>query len=74
MWWQSTRMDRDKGLLKQNNLTWSEIAATKLVLLQMAVVFSLNQYQLETYSKIFSADRLIVDDECISVKAHYWDC
>src|SRR5215212_9639839 len=65
---QSTRMGRDKGLLKQNDVTWSEIAASKLALLQIPVFCSVNQWQLEVYSKIFLAGNLIVDDECIFVK------
>jgi molybdopterin-guanine dinucleotide biosynthesis protein A len=65
---QSTRMGSDKGLLTQNNLTWSQITASKLALLHIPVIVSVNEEQSKTYSKIFSADHLITDDKSISVK------
>ncbi|MGZ3940239.1 MAG: molybdenum cofactor guanylyltransferase [Flavisolibacter sp.] len=65
---QSTRMGSDKGLLRQAEQSWAEIAAAKLSSLQMDVVISVNNEQFEDYSSIFPSDRLIVDDETISVK------
>lgn len=65
---QSTRMGSDKGLLGQAEQTWAEVAAAKLSSLQMDVVISINNEQIEDYSRIFRADRLIVDDESMSVK------
>lgn len=61
-------MGSDKGLLRQAEQTWAEIAAAKLSSVQMDVVISVNKEQFEDYSRIFPADRLIVDDENISVK------
>lgn len=65
---QSRRMGSDKGLLKQVDLTWAEIAVAKFSKLEMDVLISVNKEQLENYSNIFSTDQLIVDDEGISVK------
>ena len=61
-------MGSDKGLLKQVDLTWAEIAAAKFSKLEIDVVISVNREQFESYSKIFPADKLIVDDQRISVK------
>lgn len=65
---QSTRMGSDKGLLRKRSVTWAELAVSKLVSLNVPVVLSVNEGQKEAYSKIFSEDELIMDDECISVK------
>lgn len=64
----STRMGTDKGLLKSDNLTWAETAAKKLSSLQIPVVISVNQGQLDAYSKIFPSHELIADDDSIAVK------
>lgn len=61
-------MGSDKGLLKLFDLTWAEIAAVKLSKLQIDVLISINKEQFESYSKIFPAHKLIVDNESISVK------
>lgn len=64
---QSTRMGSDKGLMKQGNLTWTEVAVAKLRSLGIPVVVSVNRKQVDTYSKTFSLNELIVDDENILV-------
>lgn len=65
---QSTRMGSDKGLVKQGSLCWSEIAVSKLSTLGIPVVISVNRKQVDSYSKIFSSNELIVDVETIFVK------
>src|SRR4051812_4885506 len=65
---QSTRMGADKGLLKQGSLTWAELAAHKLSSLQIPVSLSVNKEQATIYSKIFSPDQLIIDNEALSIK------
>lgn len=64
---QSTRMGSDKGLMKQGNLTWTEVAVAKLRSLGIPVVVSVNRKQVDTYSKTFSLNELIVDGENILV-------
>ena len=65
---QSTRMGTDKGLLMQNDLTWVDIAVSKLSPLQIPVVVSVNKKQADIYAKTISVSRLIVDSDNISVK------
>jgi molybdopterin-guanine dinucleotide biosynthesis protein A len=65
---QSTRMGTDKGLLKKDDLTWTEIAVEKLSSLELPIVVSVNQNQVGSYSKIFPADKLVIDNEAIPVK------
>ena len=64
----STRMGSDKGLLKQKQQTWAELAETKLSSLKIPVVISVNEKQQALYSAIFSPDKLIVDSSNINVK------
>lgn len=65
---QSSRMKSDKGLLMHNAKTWAEIAFEKLCGLQIPIKLSINEHQFKAYSKIFSEDLLIVDDNLIEVK------
>lgn len=59
----STRMGTDKGLLKEEEQTWAEIAASKLTALALPVVVSVNDQQAPVYEQIFSKEQLIVDKE-----------
>ena len=58
-------MGSDKGLLKRNNLTWAEIAASKLSALELTVFVSVNKEQLQTYSEYFKHGNLIVDEQSL---------
>lgn len=57
----STRMGSDKGLLKEEEETWAEIAARKLAALNLPVFVSVNRKQVPTYSQIFPGEQLITD-------------
>jgi molybdopterin-guanine dinucleotide biosynthesis protein A len=65
----STRMGTDKGLLKDEEQTWAELAARKLTALQLPVVISVNQQQRQLYEQIFFPEQLIVDSDSFSAKA-----
>ncbi|MFM7023386.1 MAG: molybdenum cofactor guanylyltransferase [Flavobacteriales bacterium] len=60
---QSTRMGRDKGMIKKGNLTWGEIAREKLLTLNIPVIVSVNEEQVDEYEKVFSPSDLLVDAE-----------
>jgi molybdopterin-guanine dinucleotide biosynthesis protein A len=57
----STRMGRDKGLIRQRNISWAEQAFQKLQQLTSEVYVSINARQAAEYGKIFLPDRLIID-------------
>ena len=61
-------MGSDKGLLKTNDLTWAEIAFSKLLSLQIPVYVSINTNQAEAYLKYYHPSQLVVDDESIAVR------
>ncbi|GAA4730652.1 molybdenum cofactor guanylyltransferase [Flavisolibacter ginsenosidimutans] len=65
----STRMGSDKGLLKEENSTWAEVAAQKLAALQLSVVISVNRQQVQAYAQIFPNEQLLVDNEIFDAKA-----
>lgn len=65
----STRMGRDKGLLKEEEETWAEFAVRKLQALDLPVFVSVNPQQVPIYEQIFSAKQLLVDNERFSEKA-----
>ncbi|HEU4902888.1 MAG TPA: molybdenum cofactor guanylyltransferase [Flavisolibacter sp.] len=65
----STRMGTDKGLLKEEEQTWAEIAASKLTALDLPVVVSVNDQQAPVYEQIFSNEQLLVDKEIFDAKA-----
>lgn len=65
----STRMGTDKGLLKEEEQTWAEMAARKFTALQLPVVISVNESQFPVYEQIFPAGQLVIDNECFAAKA-----
>lgn len=65
----SSRMGNDKGLLKEEEVTWAELAAQKLVALQLPFFVSVNSQQVQTYAQIFSEEKLVVDNKLFDAKA-----
>jgi molybdenum cofactor guanylyltransferase len=65
---QSQRMGSDKGLLKQEEKTWTQSAIDKMSALNIPVKISVNKNQYPTYAEIFSANDLIIDNDTLSVK------
>ncbi len=57
----SSRMGTDKGLLQKDGKTWTELAYDKLTTLGLPVKLSVNEHQLETYSKLFDPALFIKD-------------
>lgn len=57
----STRMGKDKGLLMLEETPWAEGAAQKLEQIGVPFCVSINADQIESYSKHFEKDRLVVD-------------
>lgn len=64
----STRMGTDKGLLKEEAVTWAELAAQKLTAVGLPVVVSVNQQQFPAYAQIFAEAQLVVDDAASRAK------
>ncbi len=62
-------MGSDKGLLKEEEETWAEIAAKKFRALHLPVAVSVNAQQVGPYSQIFSEDILITDNPAFADKA-----
>lgn len=60
---QSKRMGRDKGLIEKDGQTWAQLALERLQTLQIQVVLSINETQLEKYAAIFDRSMLIVDNQ-----------
>lgn len=65
----STRMGSDKGLLKEEEETWAEMAARKLQAIGLPVVVSVNAQQFKLYENIFEQEQLIPDNESLHFKA-----
>ena len=65
---ESKRMGSDKGLLKKEDHTWAEAAETKLSALPLPTYLSVNKEQEESYSEIFSEEKLVVDNTTLGVK------
>jgi molybdopterin-guanine dinucleotide biosynthesis protein A len=65
----STRMGSDKGLLKEGEDTWAELAARKLTAIGLPPVVSVNAQQAEVYENIFEQEQLIIDKEDLGFKA-----
>lgn len=65
---QSTRMGKDKGLLKEGTQTWAQMAAQKLAVFQQPVAVSVNRRQLPAYSTLFSKEQLVPDNDDVAVK------
>ncbi len=63
----STRMGRDKGLLRQASQTWAQMAFDKLYALNIPVVVSINHTQLKSYKAIFSEELLITDNDVFNM-------
>jgi molybdopterin-guanine dinucleotide biosynthesis protein A len=58
---ESKRMGSDKGLIEINGKTWVKHTAEKLSALNMKVVVSVNEQQVESYSRIFNVEELVID-------------
>ena len=65
---QSLRMGTDKGLLNHQDKLWAQVAADKLVSLDLPVKFSVNPLQQSTYTGYFGDQQLIVDDPLLDVR------
>lgn len=64
---ESTRMGTDKGLLKEADITWAELAASKLETLHLPVVVSVNKQQ-PAYQTLFPKERLVIDRDDLPLK------
>lgn len=58
---ESKRMGTDKGLIMKEGETWAQIVAGKISALELPVVVSINERQVEDYGRLFSVDQLVVD-------------
>ncbi len=65
---QSSRMGSDKGLLVHEAKTWAQTAFDKLGTLKIPIKFSVNDLQQSEYAKVFTAEKLIIDDTSLSIK------
>ena len=66
---QSTRMGQDKGLLKEEEETWAEIATRKFHALRLPAFISVNDAQYPVYEQIFSGAELLTDNPVFNAKA-----
>jgi molybdopterin-guanine dinucleotide biosynthesis protein A len=60
-------MGSDKGLLKNNSITWTEIALNKFKALKLPVILSVNHQQYSLYSKTFLNSVLIKDNATLKI-------
>lgn len=58
---QSTRMGEDKGLITTGDTIWSKHAVARLKQLNISVVVSINESQLEEYKTVFREEKLVID-------------
>lgn len=65
---QSSRMGKDKGLLKLEAKTWTQTAMDKMALLSLPVVVSVNATQYSDYATIFPSSQLVKDDDSLRLK------
>ncbi len=66
---QSTRMGRDKALLKTvSDITWVQTAVNKFITLKFPVLISISQEQFDNYSDLFSTSELVLDDNLLLLK------
>jgi molybdenum cofactor guanylyltransferase len=65
---QSSRMGSDKGFLVHEAKTWAQTAYDKLAALNIPIRFSVNNMQQGEYAKVFTAEKLIVDDVSLLIK------
>ncbi|MEJ7683079.1 MAG: molybdenum cofactor guanylyltransferase [Segetibacter sp.] len=63
----SSRMGSDKGLLEQENHTWAELTASKLIALKLPVVLSVNEQQYSLYKEKFEQLFIIKDNSSLDV-------
>ncbi len=54
-------MGTDKGLLRNDDKTWAELAYHKLAALEMPVFLSVNEIQYQQYQLVFKKAILVVD-------------
>jgi molybdopterin-guanine dinucleotide biosynthesis protein A len=64
----SSRMGKDKGLVKTGDQYWASLAAEKISSLAIPVVISVNRFQLPVYLREFKDNKLIPDDETLKVR------
>jgi molybdenum cofactor guanylyltransferase len=64
---QSSRMGRDKGLIKREGVSWADIAMEKLTGLGIPAKLSVNANQFPAYADVFGVESLIVDNVSIKV-------
>ncbi len=64
----SSRMGSDKGLLTRQSETWAQLAAQKLLQININTVLSVNEEQVAGYLSFFPATQLIKDDKSIDVR------
>jgi molybdenum cofactor guanylyltransferase len=65
----SSRMGSDKALLKSpNETTWAQQSMEKLMLLEIPVLFSINQQQKTIYRQYFSEEKLVADNETLFIQ------
>ena len=65
---QSSRMGTDKGLLKLDTDTWAQSAFKKIAALDIPVVLSVNELQVDHYSIAFDAAILITDNQSLDLR------
>jgi len=65
---QSSRMGKDKGLLKLEAKTWAQTAVDKMAVISLPVVLSVNSTQYIEYAAIFPVSQLVKDDESLLLK------
>ncbi len=63
----SSRMGSDKGLLPALGITWAEAAYNKLASVVSNIAISVNREQLPAYTKHFTKEQLIVDEDVLQV-------
>jgi molybdenum cofactor guanylyltransferase len=63
---QSSRMGMDKGMIMSGGLTWGMLAFNKFSGMGIQSIVSINASQEESYKKIFSPEKLLID----SVDSH----
>jgi molybdenum cofactor guanylyltransferase len=65
---QSSRMGKDKGLLKLEAKTWAQTAIDKMAVLSLPVVLSVNGIQYSEYAAIFPRGQLVKDNDSLLLK------
>lgn len=60
-------MGSDKGLLKLEAKTWAQTAVDKLQELELPILLSVNQQQLQDYKAVFHSNELIIDNPGLSI-------